>query len=42
VVPEAGVEVPDTSHFIAKRPSQLITKADLKLAWFARYQVEHH
>ena len=36
----ALVEVPDASHFIADRPSQLITKVDHILAWFARYQVD--
>ncbi len=33
----ALVEVPDAYHFIAKRPSQLITKIDHILAWFAKY-----
>ena len=32
------VEVPDTYHFIADRPSQLITKVDHILAWFERYR----
>jgi len=35
----ALVEVPDAPHFIAGRPSQLITKTDHILAWFARYPV---
>ncbi|RLQ21839.1 S9 family peptidase [Seongchinamella sediminis] len=33
----ALVEVPEAPHFIAKRPSQLVTKIDHILAWFARY-----
>lgn len=32
------VEIPGASHFIAKRPSQLIAKIDHILAWFARYR----
>ncbi len=32
------VEIPGASHFIANRPSQLITKVDHILAWFARYR----
>jgi dipeptidyl aminopeptidase/acylaminoacyl peptidase len=36
----ALVEVPDASHFIANRPSQLITKVDHILAWFAKYPVK--
>ncbi|TQV71142.1 S9 family peptidase [Exilibacterium tricleocarpae] len=34
----ALVEVPGASHFIAKRPSQLVTKVDHILAWFAKYR----
>lgn len=34
----ALVEVPGASHFIARRPSQLITKIDHILAWFDRYR----
>jgi dipeptidyl aminopeptidase/acylaminoacyl peptidase len=34
----ALVEVPDAFHFIANRPSQLITKVDHILAWFAKYR----
>ncbi|MGI9248937.1 MAG: S9 family peptidase [Woeseiaceae bacterium] len=33
----ALVEVPDAPHNIAGRPSQLITKIDHVLAWFAKY-----
>ncbi len=33
----ALVEVPGAFHFIANRPSQLITKVDHILAWFAKY-----
>ncbi len=36
----ALVEVPDAFHFIADRPSQLITKVDHILAWFAKYPQE--
>lgn len=36
----ALVEVPDAPHNIAGRPSQLITKVDHILAWFARYAPE--
>ncbi|MFK7734355.1 MAG: prolyl oligopeptidase family serine peptidase [Pseudomonadales bacterium] len=32
------VEIPGASHFIAKRPSQLIAKIDHILAWFERYR----
>ncbi len=35
----ALVEVPDAPHFIAGRPSQLITKIDHILAWFDKYKV---
>ncbi len=34
----AYVEVPDAWHFIANRPSQLITKVDHILAWFEKYR----
>ncbi len=34
------VEVPDAPHNIASRPSQLITKIDHILAWFAKYPVD--
>mgnify|MGYP006270289055 CR=1 FL=1 len=34
----ALVEIPGASHFIARRPSQLITKVDHILAWFERYR----
>jgi dipeptidyl aminopeptidase/acylaminoacyl peptidase len=36
----ALVEVPDAAHFIAKRPSQLITKIDHILAWFEKYSAK--
>jgi len=32
------VEIPGASHFIANRPSQMITKVDHILAWFAKYR----
>ncbi|PHN02253.1 alpha/beta hydrolase family protein [Flavilitoribacter nigricans] len=34
----ALVEVPGAYHFISNRPSQLITKVEHILAWFARYR----
>ena len=34
----ALVEVPGAPHFISGRPSQLITKVNHVLAWFARYR----
>ena len=34
----AYVEIPGASHFIANRPSQLITKIDHILAWFDKYR----
>ena len=34
------VEIPDASHDISKRPSQLIAKIDHILAWFAKYPVD--
>lgn len=34
----AMVRIPDASHGIAGRPSQLIAKVDNILAWFAKYQ----
>ena len=34
----ALVEVPGAYHFIARRPSQLITKIEHILAWFERYR----
>ena len=34
----ALVEIPGASHFIAKRPSQLITKVEHIIAWFERYR----
>lgn len=37
-VPTMLVEIPGSYHFIANRPSQMITKVDHVLAWFARYR----
>lgn len=37
-VPTLLVEIPGSYHFIANRPSQMITKVDHVLAWFARYR----
>jgi hypothetical protein len=37
-VPTVLVELPGASHFIARRPSQLIDKIDHILAWFERYK----
>jgi hypothetical protein len=31
------IRIPEASHGIAARPSQLIAKVDNVLAWFARY-----
>ena len=36
-VDTAMVRIPDASHSIAKRPSQLIAKVAAILAWFERY-----
>ncbi len=36
-VDTALVRIPDASHGIANRPSQLIAKVDHILAWFERY-----
>jgi dipeptidyl aminopeptidase/acylaminoacyl peptidase len=36
----ALVEVPGAPHNIAGRPSQLITKIDHILAWFAKYAAD--
>ena len=36
----ALVEIPDAPHNIAGRPSQLITKIDHILAWFAKYPID--
>jgi len=36
----ALVEIPDAPHNIAGRPSQLITKIDHFLAWFAKYPID--
>ena len=37
-IPTVLVELPGASHFIAKKPSQLIDKIDNILAWFDRYK----
>ncbi|EAQ99453.1 S9 family peptidase [Congregibacter litoralis] len=37
-VPTLLVELPGASHFIARKPSQLIDKVSHILAWFERYQ----
>lgn len=39
-IDSALIRVPEASHGIAGRPSQLIAKADNILAWFARYRKE--
>ena len=36
----AMVRIPEASHGIAGRPSQLIAKVDNILGWFARYRTE--
>ncbi len=37
----ALVQIPGAAHNIAARPSQLITKVDHTLAWFADYDSTH-
>ncbi|MEO0438804.1 MAG: S9 family peptidase [Pseudomonadota bacterium] len=37
-VPTALVELPGASHYIARRPSQMIDKVNNILAWFERYR----
>ena len=37
-VDSAMIRIPDTSHGIASRPSNLITKVDHILAWFEKYK----
>ena len=39
-VDSAMVRIPNTSHGIANRPSNLITKVDHILAWFERYRTD--
>jgi dipeptidyl aminopeptidase/acylaminoacyl peptidase len=39
-VDTALIRIPEASHGIAARPSQLIAKVDNILAWFARYPAE--
>lgn len=39
-VPTALVELPGASHFIARRPSQLIDKVTQIIGWFQRYAPE--
>ncbi len=39
-IPTALVEIPGSYHNISRRPSQLITKVDHTLAWFAKYREE--
>ena len=39
-IDSALVRVPEASHSIYTRPSQLIAKVDNILAWFARYRKE--
>jgi dipeptidyl aminopeptidase/acylaminoacyl peptidase len=38
-IPTMLVELPGASHFIARRPSQMIDKLQNILAWFERYRV---
>ncbi|MEM6301393.1 MAG: S9 family peptidase [Pseudomonadota bacterium] len=37
-VPTALIELPGASHYIARRPSQMIDKVNNILAWFERYR----
>jgi acylaminoacyl-peptidase len=39
-IDSAMIRIPNTSHGIASRPSNLITKVDHILAWFEKYRVE--
>ena len=39
-IDSAMVRIPNTSHGIANRPSNLITKVDHILAWFERYRTD--
>jgi len=39
-VPTALVRIPETSHGIAARPSNLIAKVAHILEWFERYRAE--
>ena len=37
-VPTAMVQVPDASHEIAERPSNMMAKVGYILEWFSRYR----
>ena len=37
-IDSAMIRIPNTSHGIASRPSNLITKVDHILAWFEKYK----
>jgi dipeptidyl aminopeptidase/acylaminoacyl peptidase len=39
-IDSAMIRIPNTSHGIASRPSNLITKVDHILAWFERYRTD--
>ena len=41
-VDSAMIRIPDTSHGIASRPSNLITKVDHIVAWFEKYKKENN
>ena len=41
-VDSAMIRIPDTSHGIASRPSNLITKVDHIIAWFEKYKKENN
>jgi len=40
-VPSAYVRVPGASHYIASRPSRLVSKTDTIMAWFERHDPAH-
>jgi len=37
-IPTALVEIPEASHGIARRPSNLMTKVAHTIAWFDQYR----
>ena len=39
-IDSAMIRIPNTSHGIASRPSNLITKVDHILAWFEKYKID--
>jgi acylaminoacyl-peptidase len=39
-IPTAMVRIPDASHDIAAKPSNLIAKVEYVLGWFGRYRMK--